>query len=254
MRRPDHRSLAVDDLPDVGRHAPASASRSRPSSADSGVCESGLCTTALPASSAGRPSEIAMRERVVPGRDDPDDALGDLVDVDPGEHRIDADPPLRAEVLSSGAGVVARRHRDVRDLLEGVLAGLARLPLDQVEDLVLPVEHQVVEVEQDLPAQLERDAGPGLLRAAGGVDRVGHVVGRRERQRGDRLPGERRVGRVARAGARAHPGRQAVGPGPGRRRTSLGGRAPGRRVRPGRDRGASYTERMTTCGAMATPR
>ena len=92
------------------------------------------------------------------------------------------DPPLRAEVLERGAGVVARRHRDVHDLLEGVLAGLARLPLDQVEDLVLAVEHQVVEVKQDLPPQLERDAGPGLLRRSGDVDRVGHVVGRRQRR------------------------------------------------------------------------
>ena len=80
----------------------------------------------------------------------PTTPFGHLVDVDPGEGRVDADPPLRAEVLVRRAGVVARGHRDVRDLLERVLARLARLPLDQVEDLVLPVEHEVVEVEQDL--------------------------------------------------------------------------------------------------------
>ena len=51
------------------------------------VWASGLATTALPASSAGQAVAERHRERVVPGRDDADDALGDPVDLDPGERR-----------------------------------------------------------------------------------------------------------------------------------------------------------------------
>ena len=46
--------------------------------------------------------------------------------------------------------VVAGGERDVQRLVERVLAGLAGLQADQVDDLVLAVEHQVVQPEQGL--------------------------------------------------------------------------------------------------------
>ena len=100
------------------------------------------------------------RERVVPRRDDPDDALGHVVDLDPGQPRDDAELALGVEVLVRRAGVVARGQRDVQRLVEGVLAGLAGLPADQVDDLVLAVEHQVVQPQQQL-----RRAARSVVRA-----------------------------------------------------------------------------------------
>ena len=53
------------------------------------------------------------RERVVPGRDDPDDALGDAVDLDPGQAGDDAELALGVEVLvrraARSSGRSARR-------------------------------------------------------------------------------------------------------------------------------------------------
>ena len=68
------------------------------------------------------------RERVVPGRDDADDALGHAVDLDPGQPRDDAELALGVEVLVRRARVVAGGQRDVQRLVERVLAGLAGLP------------------------------------------------------------------------------------------------------------------------------
>ena len=64
------------------------------------------------------------------------------------------------EVPVGGAGVVAGGQRDVERLVEGVLAGLAGLPHDQVDDLVLAVEHQVVQPQQHRRALVERASGP----------------------------------------------------------------------------------------------
>ncbi len=77
-----------------------------------------------------------------------DDALGDPVDLDPGQPRDDAAHALGVEVLVRRAPVVAGGQRDVQRLVEGVLAGLAGLPADQVDDLVLAVEDQVVQPQQ----------------------------------------------------------------------------------------------------------
>ena len=114
------------------------------------VWASGLVTTALPASERGQAVAQRHRERVVPRRDDPDDALGHVVDLDPGQAR--GRRPSRRSVSRcscAGAAVVAGGQRDVQRLVEGVLAGLAGLPADQVDDLVLPVQHQVVQPQQD---------------------------------------------------------------------------------------------------------
>ena len=70
-------------------------------------------------------------ERVVPGRDDPDDALGHLVDLDPGQTRHQPELALGVEVPVRGPAVVARGQRDVQRLVERVLARLAGLPDDR---------------------------------------------------------------------------------------------------------------------------
>src|SRR4028119_974904 len=49
-------------------------------------------------------------------------------------------PPLRRQVLLRVVRVVPSNDRRVGDLLERVLARLAGLDLDQVEDLVLPLD------------------------------------------------------------------------------------------------------------------
>ena len=111
----------------------------------------------------GQPVAQRHRERVVPGRDDADHALGDMVDLDPGQPGHGPQPALGVEVVVRRTGVVAGGQRDVQRLVERVLARLARLPADQVDDLVLAVEHQVVQAEQDLRAVLERRLRPRLL-------------------------------------------------------------------------------------------
>ena len=105
----------------------------------------------------GQPVAERHRERVVPGRDDPDDALGHPVDLDPGQARDDAELALGVEVLVRGTGVVAGGQRDVQRLVERVLAGLAGLPHDQVDDLVLAVQHQVVQPQQAPRALVDAD-------------------------------------------------------------------------------------------------
>ena len=62
------------------------------------------------------------RERVVPRRDDADDALGHPVHLDLRQHRDDAHALGRRQVPLVGAGVVARGHRHVQRLVERVLA------------------------------------------------------------------------------------------------------------------------------------
>jgi hypothetical protein len=112
--------------------------------------------------------------------------------VGPGEHRQRAGPALRSEESGAAARVVPCRDRHVGDLLEGVLAGLAGLPLDQVEELFLPVEHEIVVAQQNLGPLARAGGRPGALRAAGALECGRDVVGRRHGHRGERLSGERR--------------------------------------------------------------
>ena len=103
------------------------------------------------------------RERVVPRRDDADDALGDAVDVDPGEERDHAAAPLGRHVLAGHPRVVAGRQCGVGDLVVGVLAGLAVLQRDDVEQLRHPLEQQVVEPQHDRSTLVHRRPRPGRL-------------------------------------------------------------------------------------------
>ena len=85
---------------------------------------------------------------------------------------------------------MAGTDRGVGDLLEGVLAGLAGLELDGIEQAGLVGEHQVVESEHDLAPGRDRELGPARLGGPRVADRLHHVVATGDRPRGERRPGE----------------------------------------------------------------
>ena len=143
-------------------------------------------------------------QRVVPRPDDADDALG-VAQLDrAGQQRERPEPPSRPQVAGGAAAVVPAHHRRVGHLLERVHPGLAGLELDQVEQLVLPLQHQVVEAQHDPLAVLDRQPGPGPLRGTGA--RVGDpdVVGGGQRQRRQRRPGHGGVGQQGCRAGGAH--------------------------------------------------
>jgi hypothetical protein len=102
-------------------------------------------------------------EGIVPRGDDTDQPLGHphLPDLRQAGHHA---PHLtRGQVLAGSAGVVPGDRGDLSHLLPGMEPRLAGLPLDQVEDLVLPSQQQVVEGEHDLaPAPDRRPCPCGL--------------------------------------------------------------------------------------------
>ena len=147
------------------------------------------------------------RQRVVPRRDDADDALRQIVRARLRQHRKRAEGLALGEIARRLLGVVTAHARGVEHLLERLDARLARLDLDEVEQLVLAIEHEVVQPREELDAFADVALCPFLLRCArpfvGGDD----VVGRRRGQRADRLPRQRRhafLRRAARDDAGAH--------------------------------------------------
>ena len=119
-----------------------------------------------------------------------------------------------AQQGGAATGVVPRHDGAVGHLLVGVRAGLARLELHEVEQLGLPVEHEVVHPQQHRGALLDRGRGPPALGAAGRVDRDVDVTGRRQRQHREGRPRHRGAGQLLAAVARGHdPGRERPDPG-----------------------------------------
>ena len=159
---PDLGAGTGDDLPEVGREAGLLEQLGREQRRQHGLGV-GLGDDGVAGQQRREAVAQRHRERVVPGRDDADDALGDPVELDPGEHREDAADAAGVEVLVGRAPVVAGGERDVERLVEGVLAGLAGLPADQVDDLLLAVEHEVVEPQQRRGADVDRRTRPLLL-------------------------------------------------------------------------------------------
>src|SRR3954447_1167524 len=92
-------------------------------------------------------------------------------------------------MLRGHASVVTRDECHVHDLLEAVAASLAGLKLDDVEDVLAVVEHQVVEAQQDALALLEAGRSPSPLRVAGAPDSSSDVIGGATRHRRERLAG-----------------------------------------------------------------
>ncbi len=190
-RRADDRAGAADDLPDVGGEA-GLAHQLDAGQRDQRALAVGLVHDRV-ASGDGRDA-VGDRhgQRVVPRADQPDDALGLRGDRDAGEQRQRAVAALGLELLVEPTGVEASRQGDVRDLVEGVRAALARLDLDQVEQLVLVLEHEVVQAKERLLALTQRRLGPRLLGRTSGSECRLDVVDARDRDLGDGLAVERR--------------------------------------------------------------
>ena len=175
----------------------------------------GLDDDAVPGHQGGDGVGGGQHQRVVPRRDHPDHALGDV--LDPGGHQAGqrGPPPVRAQGPGGQAGVVPGGDRLVHDLLERPHPGLAVLGLDEVEQLALPVQHQVVVAEQDRGPLPHRALGPGALRLAGDGEGGGDVLGGADGHLAQHLAGERGEDLVPLpAAGRGHPGGQPIGLGP----------------------------------------
>jgi hypothetical protein len=96
---------------------------------------------------------------------------------DLGERQLHALAALGAQVVLGGVRVVAGGERDVEDLLERVTARLPVLELDEVQHLVLAVEHEVVQPHEDRRALGDRHGRPPGLHRAGPARRLRHVLG-----------------------------------------------------------------------------
>ena len=109
-----------------------------------------------------------------------------------------------AQQRGAPPGVVPRDDGAVADLLERVPAGLARLELDEVEQLGLPVEHEVVHPQEHRGTLRHGCRRPVALGDPGGVDGDPHVAGARHREHGERRPGHRAAGHDVGVVARGH--------------------------------------------------
>ena len=118
----------------------------------------------------------AEDEREVPGRDDPDDADGFVVLPGLRQQGQSASLPPRSEERGRCAPVVPRDVRRLEDLLEGVLAGLSPLELNQVESNVPVIEEEIVEAQEDLGSRPQRPPSPGGLGDAGAANRLADVL------------------------------------------------------------------------------
>ena len=100
------------------------------------------------------------RERVVPGRDEADEAERQVVDARPGEEGQGALARFGAQMTPGGAGRVAAADGRIEHLLEGVAARFAAFELDEVEQLFLAIEDEVVQAHEDAPPLGDRGLAP----------------------------------------------------------------------------------------------
>jgi len=68
--------------------------------------------------------------------------------------------PARTQVSRSMSRVVTAHDGGVRHLLEAMYASLARLQLDEVEQLCLLLQNEVVETQEDSGSVGHRHPGP----------------------------------------------------------------------------------------------
>ena len=130
-------------------------------------------------------------QREVPGRDDPGDALG-LVAHPGARDRGDARATrVTTQHPPGGEGVVTGDRRRLEDLFERLAAGLAALELDEVEEELATLDHEVVRAQQHPAALGEAGPRPGELREARTRHGVAHVVGARAGQLVQGLTGRR---------------------------------------------------------------
>ena len=118
------------------------------------------------------------RERIVPGRDDPDHTA--RIEPEVGllvrEH-VEGNPLVPQQTL----GLPREVPGEIRDREhlheERLVEGLAVLAHEEVGDLVSPIEHQLLEPPQDLPAILDRPGRPILLGCPGRGRCLAHLRG-----------------------------------------------------------------------------
>ena len=149
-----------------------------------------------------RGDRVAHRQcqRVVPWRDEADDALGLLELRYSDGAGEDPAVPARSEQPTAIAGVVPGGDADVEQLLDRVAASLAGLPLDDVETLVAVREDQIVEPEHDAGPLLQGTTGPRPLPMPQRGNGIVDVGLRGQRQFVDLLSGERGVHRPGAGG------------------------------------------------------
>jgi len=133
------------------------------------------------------------RQRVVPRRDDADNADRPPMLDRPRQQWERARPAPRRKVLRGVIGVVPRRHRHVQHLLERVPARLPVLHLHRVEQRRLLVENHVVQPPEHVRTRRQRPMHPRRPSVAGALDRRRYVLGRRLRHRPHHFSRERRT-------------------------------------------------------------
>ena len=85
-------------------------------------------------------------------------------------------PALCSKESGRTPAVVASRDSDVDDLFKRVLAGLARLPLHEVERFVTASQDQVVQTQQNSLAVVYGEAGPVPLSSTRGLECDPNVI------------------------------------------------------------------------------
>ena len=148
-----------------------------------------------------RGHRVACRkgERVVPRRDDADEADRLAEFLDPHQHGQGSAHTTRAEELGGVACVVLGHDGDIEDLLERISPRLAYLPLQQVECLIALRDDEVMESPHDAHPIAHRALRPFTLHGARPRCRALHVVLGGEGQAVEHVAGEGRVD-VARLG------------------------------------------------------
>ena len=223
---------------------PASSSSSHAEQRGQRGLRVGLVHDGVAGEQGGQPVGQRHRERVVPGRDDPDDALGDAVDLDPGEHgarrRRGGSAPGAAGPCGRSSGRSARRARSRRTRA----CGPCRTP--STRSMISSWRSSTRSCRRSISARCSAAAvRPVLLRPAGplegGVDVADVRVG--DAAIGWPVNGAVVVTESPQV-ARMRP--VSLRTGPGRARTWRTGRARGRaaprRGRGVRTAGRSYTE------------
>ncbi len=188
----DDRALAEHDLEDALGQAGLDEQVTGPQGGEAGLGVR-LHHDRVAGDERGQRVADGQLQGVVPGGDLAHDAAWVAEFGDLGERGDGAGVPLGPQIGGGLAAVVAGRDRDGLHLLVRVQAGLAGLQLDEVEHLGLPLQHQVVEAEQDGGPLPHRGPLPHGLRGTGGLEGLLYVLGGGLGQVGQLVAGERGV-------------------------------------------------------------